>query len=152
LRCGRQRNGLRDHLFDFRLCAVSVCAGLWLLSIPRRRASEVRQLVLKVPIGYFALISGSYGPKHVGGLAPWLQTQDAAVAVYRMVLPFQVQCLTVRNIRSRLTSPLGNQYNPSFFGYLVLEISERSGYARRTIFIRLDAFSFPPPDTQCPLL
>ena len=30
LRRGRQRNGLRDHLFDFRLCIVSGCADIGL--------------------------------------------------------------------------------------------------------------------------
>ena len=72
--------------------------------------------------------------------------QDAAVTVYLVVLFIRVQQLADRHIDSRLTSPLGNQHNPLFLGYFVLESPKRLGYARRPIFIRLDTFSFPPPD------
>ena len=97
LGCRRQRNGLRNHLLDFRLYVISSCAGMgfnWFLNIPRKQALAARQLVLKVPIGFVALISGSYGPIHVGVLAPWSRTQGAVATVYRVVLPFQVQRLT----------------------------------------------------------
>ena len=151
LRRGRQRNGLRDHLLDFRLVRSQRLHGygicVVLLDIPQKQALVMRQLVLKVPIGCVAPISGSCGPKRVGELAPWLRTQGAAVTVYRPVLAFQAQRLSVRNIRSCLTSPLRNQHDPSFLGYLVLEISQRPRHARCTIFIRLDTVSFPPANT-----
>lgn len=60
------------------------------MDIPRKRASVARQLALKVVTGCFALISGSYGPKHVGVLVPESQMPDAAVTVYRRVLSIQL--------------------------------------------------------------
>ena len=89
LRCGRQGNGLRDHLFDFRLVKSQRMRGhgfVWFVDIPQRRALAVRQLVLKALTGCFVLISGSCGPKHVGVLGPESRTQDAAVTSYRVAL------------------------------------------------------------------
>ena len=112
----------------------------------------MRQLASKVLTGCFALISDSYGPKHVGVLGPSLRMQDAAVIVYLAVLSFRVQHLKVRRAESRLTGPFWNQNDPSLLGYLILKTPQRAGYARATILIRLDAFPFPSPNAQRPFL
>jgi hypothetical protein len=78
------------------------------MDIPRRRASAMRQLALKVLIGFVALISGSYDPKRAGVLVLWLQMQGVAVTVYRPVLSIQAQRLVGRYIWPTLTGPLRN--------------------------------------------
>lgn len=91
LRRGRQCNGLHNHLLDFCLIPSKFHAGkgiVGFVDVPQRRALVVRQHPLKVPTGYVAPISNSYGPRRVGVLGPSLRTRDGVASVHLAVLFF----------------------------------------------------------------
>lgn len=50
-----------------------------------------------------------------------------------------------------LTIPLRNQHDSPLLGYLILETPQWPWNTRYTIFVSLDAFSFPPSNAQRPL-